>query len=443
MSVSASARPLSKAQSYLPRGRNVLHTIFDKHFTDFCDIYEEQYAQKYGKFHLDRIMDVGEHFLGCGDFLNGVARVRCTNPECGYDYFIPFSCKGFYLCPSCSQKRTILLAEHLTEEVLLKLPHRQFVFTVPKALRVFFRNNRKLFADISRLIYSIIRDFYEEAAGKVIKTGMVIAHQTFGDMLRWNPHFHCLVLEGGFYDEGNFVYIPFSDLKKMTEYFRRKVINLFLKNDMINEGFARNLLSWRNSGFSIDNSVQILTDKARVNLAEYISRAPVSLRKLFYEPFKGRVLYHTQYNEYFKENVHMFKGCDFLAELTQHIPPKGIQYIRRYGLYASRTRGKWTEHPEIVRHAPEGWKVAQQNLAENGEIPEETECDISDKASRKAWARLLVKIYDIDPFVCSRCGSEMRVIAVIQDVAEIKKILKQLKKVGRAPPGVDYSNLVN
>lgn len=71
----------------------------------------------------------------------------------------------------------------------------------------------------------------------------------------------------------------------MIEYFRRKVINLFLKNDMINEGFARNLLSWRNSGFSIDNSVQILTDKARVNLAEYISRAPVSLRKLFYEPF--------------------------------------------------------------------------------------------------------------------------------------------------------------
>jgi hypothetical protein len=61
---------------------------------------------------------------------------------------------------------------------------------VPKALRIFFRNKRKLFGDISRLIFSIIRDFYKEAAGKDIKTGMVIAHQTFGDMLRWNPHFH-------------------------------------------------------------------------------------------------------------------------------------------------------------------------------------------------------------------------------------------------------------
>ena len=262
-------------------------------------------------------------------------------------------------------------------------------------------------------------------------------------MLRWNPHFHCLVLEGGFDDAGNFVYIPFSDLRKMTEYFRRKVIGLFLKDEMISEDFARNLLSWRNSGFSIDNSVQILTDKARVNLSEYISRAPVSLKKLHYEPFKGRVFYHTQYNQYFSDNVQVFENRDFLAELTQHIPPKGIQYIRRYGLYASRTKGKWTEHPEIIRHAPGGWKAAHQELCAEAEMPDETECDISGKACRKAWARLLAKIYEIDPFVCPKCGSEMRVIAVIKDLAEIKRILKHLQKVGRAPPGVDYSNLVN
>ena len=166
MSSSVSAIPLSNSPTYIPRGRNILHTIFEKHFTDFCDVYEEQYADKYGKFHLNRIMNVGEHFLSCGDYLNGMARIRCTNPKCGHDYFRPFSCKGFYLCPSCSQKRTLLMAEHLTEEVLLKLPHRQFVFTVPKALRIFFRNNRKLFAVISRLIFSIIKEFYKEAAKK-------------------------------------------------------------------------------------------------------------------------------------------------------------------------------------------------------------------------------------------------------------------------------------
>lgn len=135
----------------------MLHTIFEKHFKDFCDLYEEQNADRYGKFHLSCIMDVTEHF---------------------------------------------------TEEVLLKLPHRQFVFT---------------------------RDAWA---------------------------------------------------------------------------------SRKHSGFSIDNSVRILTDKARISLAEYITRAPVSLKKLHYESFKGRVLFHTRYNQYFGENIHMFDGLDFLAELT-------------------------------------------------------------------------------------------------------------------------------
>ena len=432
---------LEKQQNYVPRGRNVLHTIFEKHFKDFCNLYEEKYADRYGRFHLARIMDVAEHFLTCGDYLNGVARIRCTNSECGHDYFRPFSCKGFYLCPSCSQKRTILLTEHFTEEVFLKLPHRQFVFTFPKALRVYFRNDRKLFADFSRLIFAMIKEFYKEAAGIEIITGMVIAYQTFGDMLRFNPHFHAIVLEGGFDEDGNFVFIPFSGLEKMTEYFRRKVINLFLVKNLISKSFSLNLLSWKHSGFSIDNSVRILTDKARISLAEYISRAPVSLKKLHYEPFKGRVLFHTRYNQYFGENIHMFDGPDFLAELTQHIPPKSIQYIRRYGLYASRTRGKWTEHPEIIKHAPSGWKAAQQESSGNEKTIDEEESEVSDRTSRKAWARLLTKVYEIDPMVCPKCGSEMRVIAVIRNPPEIRKILKHLRKLGRPPSGVDYSNI--
>jgi len=80
--------------------------------------------------------------------------------------------------------------------------------------------------------------------------------------------------------------------------------------------------------------VRILDREAQINLAEYISRPPISLKKIRYEPFKGRVLFHTKYSDYFKGNVHMFDAMDFLAELTQHIPPKGTQLIRRYGLYA-------------------------------------------------------------------------------------------------------------
>ena len=34
----------------------------------------------------------------------------------------------------------------------------------------------------------------------------------------------------------------------MTEFFRRRIIKLFEYNNLINPDFAKNLLSWKNSG---------------------------------------------------------------------------------------------------------------------------------------------------------------------------------------------------
>ena len=58
-------------------------------------------------------------------------------------------------------------------------------------------------------------------------------------------------------------------------------------------------------------------------------------------------------------------------------------------------------------------------------------------ARKRAWARLLARVYEIDPLVCPECASEMKVIALIQDPVEIRDILAQLVKTSRAPPGFD------
>jgi len=63
----------------------------------------------------------------------------------------------------------------------------------------------------------------------------------------------------------------------------------------------------------------------------------------------------------------------------------------------------------------------------------------SKKACASSWARLIAKIYEVNPLVCPRCGSEMKILAVITDTHEVKKILKHLVKTGKAPPGVDKS----
>jgi hypothetical protein len=435
------APAISTKARYVPRGRNQLHAIFDRHLQEFCDVYDEKYAAKYGLFRLERIRNICERFLTCGDYRRGVARIRCTNPACGHDYFRPFSCKGFYLCPSCSQKRTLLFAEHLTNDVLLELPHRQFVFTMPKALRPFFRHDRRLFAEVSRLIYTIISEFYAAAAGKPILSGVIAAHQTFGDQLRWNPHHHCLVLEGGFDEEGRFIHVPLSGLKQMTEVFRRRLIWLLVEKKLLAEDFAQNLLSWKNSGFSIDNSVRLTDAKSKESLTEYIARPPLSLKKIRYEPFKGKVLFHTKYSEYFGENTHLFDALEFLAELTQHVPPRRVQLIRRYGLYSSRTKGRWSQMPHVAARAPEGWRASHAPEASVPEVPGFEPLDDGEEvtvdARKRAWARLLAKVYEIDPLVCPKCGSEMKVIAVIQDPVEIRDILTHLVKAGRAPPGLD------
>jgi len=158
----------------------------------------------------------------------------------------------------------------MVNDVLLLLPHRQYVFTLPKCLRVFFRHDRKLFGEVSRLIFQMIQSFYNEVAGKAIRTASVISFQTVGDFLRFNSHYHGIILEGGFDEEGNFAFIPFGNFDKMSEYFRRMIIKFFLDKKLINERFAQNLLTWRHSGFSINNVIRIngSDEKARENLAE-------------------------------------------------------------------------------------------------------------------------------------------------------------------------------
>jgi len=206
--------------------------------------------------------------------------------ECRHECFRPFSCKGFNLCPSCSQKRTLLFAEYLDEQLLFTLPHRQFVFThwsgrctdLPKALRVFLRHDQRLSATLSRLISSLVAEFYCTAAGKPT----VVAYQPFGDSLRFNPHFHALILEGGFDSTGQFYHLPIHDTDRMAECMRRRTIGLFLKMGLITHQFAETLLCWRHSTFSVDNSVRLDggDHKARQALAQYIARPPLSLQKL-------------------------------------------------------------------------------------------------------------------------------------------------------------------
>jgi len=102
----------------------------------------------------------------------------------------------------------------------------------------------------------------------------------------------------------------------------------------------------------------------------------------------------------------------------------------------------WDKIKHVVRLAPAGWKEKHFESSDIEETPPEIpECFVSDKQKRSAWVRLIKKVYGVDPLICPKCQSEMKIVAVIQDPDEVRKILRHLIKIGRAPPNFDPSTL--
>jgi hypothetical protein len=58
--------------------------------------------------------------------------------------------------------------------------------------------------------------------------GAVIAIQTFGDFLGFNPHLHMLCSDGCFYGKGMFRVAPRFTTKTLEEIFRHKVFKILL-----------------------------------------------------------------------------------------------------------------------------------------------------------------------------------------------------------------------
>jgi hypothetical protein len=214
-------------------------------------------------------------------------------------------------------------------------------FTVPKMLRPSFRYHSELFAEVSRLIYLLVRQFHVGTVRRPVRSGDVSAYQSSGQFARWNPHWHGLFLEGGFDQDGRFIHVPTVDLAKMKACFRQRVIAFFLERKLLNERLAKNMVEWTHSGFSVDASIRIPAGSAKTRkaLAQYIVRPPVSLEKLLVEEGgTDTVVYRAAYSNYFHTDTKVFPAIEFLVELLQHLPDSRSRLLRTYGLCSSRCR---------------------------------------------------------------------------------------------------------
>ncbi len=113
-----------------------------------------------------------------------------------------------------------------------------------------------------------------------------------------------------------------------------------------------------------------------------------------------------------------FDALDWLAQLVTHIPNKGEQMVRYYGFYSNKSRG------------------LRKKAGIDDEVPALIDSDISRQAFRKNWARLIQKIYNVDPLLCPKCSGSMKIISFIEDEQIIRKILKHLGlwEIKQRPP---------
>ncbi len=435
--------PRTTPAVYRPRQplESDFHRLVREQFNDFRVVYHDRYARKFG-FWRPVINQAVNEFLKCGDLRHGFARVRCT--DCRHEFFVAFSCKQRCICPSCHQKRTILFGLHVAEDICRPVPHRQFVWTIPKRLRIFFRFHRGLLNRLPPLAWETVLEVYRAVLGADARPGGILAIQTFGTLLHFHPHLHGLITDGAFLPDGHFLALPVNLTQEpFLRLWQQKVFQLLLDEGRIEPSLIDQIRSWRHSGFNVDRSVRLPAgDRDGIErLAQYMARSPFSLARLIRITPAGQVLYKAEKEHWqrypqpvsadlfggIKRNFQLFAPLDFLAELTQHIPNKGEHLIRYYGCYSNKARAA----ARLPSTASSDAVTASSDAAQKPTVV---------NSAHRRWAMLIKHIYHADPLRCPQCGGEMKIIAFVE-ARQGEVIRKILQHCGlwhdpptRAPP---------
>jgi len=312
----------------------------------------------------------------------------------------------------------------MRETLLLDVPHRQVVFTIPRMLRIFFRYNRRLMGDLCRSALRSLTRYFEVITGSELMPGSIAAIQTFGNRINLHPHLHFLVTEGGVDECGVFHKVLRIDDTRLAELFAREVLGALVHKKLLSPEWAERILSWRHTGFNVHSRVRAKTKKEAERVGKYMIRPLLSLERLSLDERAAQICY--QYGKEPREMERM-DYLEFIARVTSHIPDRGQVTVRYYGLYANAHRGKLKRVSRAAFPLP----IVEEELRP---IP------------AKGWAEMIRKVYEVDPLLCPRCGGQMKVIAFLIDYAVVDRIINHLKLTFVAerppPPPIAYQELL-
>ena len=156
-------------------------------------------------------------------------------------------------------------------------------------------------------------------------------------------------------------------------------------------------------------------------------RAPFSLEKMSYDLESETVIYRSRMHKTLKRNFQIMSGADSLVQLCRHIPDRFEHLVRYAGWYSNRARGTRRR----IATAPTEVAAREVDVREAARALHLGAPDSQGVRSR--------------PARMPEVQGPMRVIALIDDKAVIRKILTHLGmwvpqiEAGRgpAPPAPD------
>ena len=277
-----------------------------------------------------------EKALGCYGYDNGCFVYYCS--VCAKFVFQSYGCNSS-ICSCCGKRYTDQWSCSLSQ-AMFNVPHRHFVMSVPDALWPFLRDwsHRKLYMDAAIRCFN---SYFSKILHRDIKVGVIVILHPFGKDMRFQPHLHLLITEGGFDSKGGFVkceFIPADGFRKSWQYH---VLAVFQKAGLPNRLASLMYQTYKN-GFYVWLHVRgrILHPKVLAKyVGRYVRHPAIANSRIYY--FDGKIVkFFYVNNEDTRVDVVMTVE-QFITALIQHIPPPQFKMIRYYGAYARKTKRKY------------------------------------------------------------------------------------------------------
>src|ERR1700730_10042430 len=172
-------------------------------------------------------------------------------------------------------------AAHLIDQVLPRLPFRQFVISFPMRIRCYLENHNTL-QTVLKIVVDGIRKRIIACSPDVPnpQIGAISFIQHFGNTLNYHPHFHLIVADGIFSGDKGLQFheavLTQDDIMDTQEFIQKRVLGYFCKRKFFDKEEMKKMLSHENSGFSLDAKVKIQAfDKDGLErLIRYCARPP-------------------------------------------------------------------------------------------------------------------------------------------------------------------------